>query len=107
MAKLFEEHKPEAVINCAAETHVDRSILVPEAFAKTDVVGTATLLEQSRKSGIDRFVQISTDEVYGSVEQGSSKESDALSIPAAPIRPVKPALTCLYSVTGPPIAFPS
>lgn len=78
MAKLFEEHKPEAVINCAAETHVDRSILDPRAFAKTDVVGTATLLEQSRKSGIDRFVQISTDEVYGSVEQGSSKESDAL-----------------------------
>ena len=78
VAKIFEEHRPQAVINCAAETHVDRSILDPSAFAKTDVVGTATLLEEARKANIDRFVQVSTDEVYGSVEQGCSKEDDAL-----------------------------
>lgn len=78
ISKIFEEHRPEAVINCAAETHVDRSILDPSAFAKTDVVGTATLLEEARKAKIGRFVQVSTDEVYGSVEQGSSKEDDAL-----------------------------
>ena len=78
VAKIFEQHRPEAVINCAAETHVDRSILDPSAFAKTDVVGTATLLEEARKAHTSRFVQVSTDEVYGSVEQGSSKEEDAL-----------------------------
>src|SRR6476620_10290615 len=78
VAKIFEQHRPEAVINCAAETHVDRSILDPSAFAKTDVVGTATLLEEARKAHISRFVQVSTDEVYGSVEKGSSKEEDAL-----------------------------
>ncbi len=78
VAKLFEAHRPEAVINCAAETHVDRSILDPSAFAKTDVVGTATLLEEARKAHIGRFVQVSTDEVYGSVEQGCSTEDDAL-----------------------------
>jgi dTDP-glucose 4,6-dehydratase len=78
VAKVFEEHRPEAVINCAAETHVDRSILEPGAFARTDVVGTGTLLEEARKAKIARFLQVSTDEVYGSVEHGSSKEDDRL-----------------------------
>ena len=78
VGKIFEQHRPEAVINCAAETHVDRSILDPSAFAKTDVVGTATLLEEARKAHIGRFVQVSTDEVYGSVEQGFSTEDDPL-----------------------------
>jgi dTDP-glucose 4,6-dehydratase len=78
VAKIFAEHRPDAVINCAAETHVDRSILEPSAFAKTDVVGTATLLEEARRAQIGRFVQVSTDEVYGSVEQGSSQEDDRL-----------------------------
>ena len=72
------EHAIEAVINCAAETHVDRSILDPNSFAKTDVVGTASLLEASRKAKIARFLQVSTDEVYGSVETGSSTEDDRL-----------------------------
>ena len=78
ISKIFEEHRPEAVINCAAETHVDRSILDPSAFAKTDVVGTATLLEEARKAKIGRFVQVSTDEVYGDVKEGYSTEDDAL-----------------------------
>jgi dTDP-glucose 4,6-dehydratase len=78
VAKALKEHRLEAVVNCAAETHVDRSILDPNAFARTDVIGTATLLEEARKAGVTRFLQVSTDEVYGSVESGSSKEDDAL-----------------------------
>ena len=76
--KVFNEYRAEAVINCAAETHVDRSILDPGGFARTDVLGTAVLLEQARKAGVTRFLQVSTDEVYGSVERGHSKEDDSL-----------------------------
>ncbi|MDR4480013.1 MAG: dTDP-glucose 4,6-dehydratase [Nitrospira sp.] len=75
---LLREHRIEGIINCAAETHVDRSILDPGAFARTDVVGTGILLEEARQAGVQRFLQVSTDEVYGSVEQGSSKEEDRL-----------------------------
>lgn len=74
----IREHRIEGIINCAAETHVDRSILDPGAFARTDVVGTGILLEEARQAGIRRFLQVSTDEVYGSVEEGSSKEEDRL-----------------------------
>ncbi|MBI4401103.1 MAG: dTDP-glucose 4,6-dehydratase [Nitrospirae bacterium] len=76
--KALKEHGLEAVINCAAETHVDRSILDPNSFARTDVIGTAVLLEEARKAGVARFLQVSTDEVYGSVETGWSKEDDAI-----------------------------
>jgi dTDP-glucose 4,6-dehydratase len=66
------------VVNFAAETHVDRSIDDPAAFVRTDVEGVRTLLEAFRNSGGKMFVQISTDEVYGSVETGRSTESDPL-----------------------------
>lgn len=79
VCNIFEEEKPDFVFNFAAETHVDRSILDPKAFIKTDVLGTHTLLEASRKYGIERFIQISTDEVYGSTEKGKFKETDNLS----------------------------
>ncbi|ALA59872.1 dTDP-glucose 4,6-dehydratase [Nitrospira moscoviensis] len=78
VASLLKEHAQDGVINCAAETHVDRSILDPGAFAKTDVVGTGVLLEEARKAGVSRFLQVSTDEVYGSVESGHSTEDDRL-----------------------------
>ncbi len=78
VATVLKDHRIEAVINCAAETHVDRSILHPEDFARTDVIGTAVLLEESRKAGVQRFLHVSTDEVYGSVETGSSTEADRL-----------------------------
>ena len=74
----LQTHRIEGIINCAAETHVDRSILDPGAFARTDVVGTGILLEEARQAGVQRFLQVSTDEVYGSVEQGSSTEGDRL-----------------------------
>lgn len=76
--RVLKEHNIDSVVNCAAETHVDRSILEPNSFARTDVVGTAVLLEEVRKAKVARFLQVSTDEVYGSVEHGWSKEDDTL-----------------------------
>jgi dTDP-glucose 4,6-dehydratase len=72
-----------AVINFAAETHVDRSIEDASSFVTTDVLGTYTLLEAARKHEIDRFIQIGTDEVYGSRESGSFAETDLLE-PSSP-----------------------
>lgn len=69
--------RPDAAVNFAAETHVDRSIASPEAFVRTDVLGTYRLLEACREAGI-RFLQISTDEVYGSIEEGSFTEDSPL-----------------------------
>ena len=67
------------VVNFAAETHVDRSLYDAGTFIQTDVYGTFVLLEEARRSQVlRRFVQISTDEVYGSVETGSSRETDTL-----------------------------
>jgi dTDP-glucose 4,6-dehydratase len=77
--RLLQDHAIEGVINAAAETHVDRSIVDPGSFAKTDVVGTGILLEEARQAGVKRFLQVSTDEVYGSVETGMSTEQDSLS----------------------------
>jgi dTDP-glucose 4,6-dehydratase len=71
------------VVNFAAETHVDRSIGEAGAFVRTDVFGTHVLLEAARELGVSRYVQISTDEVYGSISEGSSIESDHLN-PSSP-----------------------
>jgi dTDP-glucose 4,6-dehydratase len=69
----------DAVVNFAAETHVDRSLYDAGSFIQTDVYGTFVLLEEARRAqGLRTFVQISTDEVYGSVESGSSRETDPL-----------------------------
>ena len=63
--KLFEEEKPDIVVNFAAESHVDRSIENPEVFLQTNIIGTSTLMDACRKYGIRRYHQVSTDEVYG------------------------------------------
>ena len=63
--KLFEQEKPDVVVNFAAESHVDRSIENPEIFLQTNIIGTSILLDACRKYGIDRYHQVSTDEVYG------------------------------------------
>jgi dTDP-glucose 4,6-dehydratase len=68
----------EAVINFAAESHVDRSISDASDFLKTNIGGVCCLLEEARKQDIRKFIQIGTDEVYGSVEKGASRESDML-----------------------------
>ena len=72
----------EVIINFAAESHVDRSITSPESFIKTDVFGTFVLLEEARKKDL-QFIQISTDEVYGSIESGLFSEESPL-MPSSP-----------------------
>lgn len=73
----------EVVVNFAAESHVDRSILNPTDFIQTDVVGTAVLLDAAREAGVRRFVQVSTDEVYGSILTGAFRETDPID-PSSP-----------------------
>jgi len=73
----------DAVVNFAAETHVDRSISDPQDFIRTDVLGTHTLLEAVRELSVDRYLQVSTDEVYGSIERGSFREDSVLA-PSSP-----------------------
>ncbi|MBU1875035.1 dTDP-glucose 4,6-dehydratase [bacterium] len=76
--QIFEEYKPDYLINFAAESHVDRSIGDAEDFIRTDMYGVYVLLEATRKYGLERFIQISTDEVYGSIESGSFTEESPL-----------------------------
>jgi dTDP-glucose 4,6-dehydratase len=78
----------DAVINFAAETHVDRSIAGAAEFVATNVLGVQALLQACLDAGVDRFVQVSTDEVYGSVDHGSWKE-DALLAPNSPYAAAK------------------
>lgn len=81
--KIFSENNVDVVINFAAESHVDRSIDNPGVFIQTDVYGTFVLLEAVRKHNSKLFFQISTDEVYGSILDGSFKETDPL-LPNSP-----------------------
>jgi dTDP-glucose 4,6-dehydratase len=80
----------EAVVNFAAETHVDRSILTPRDFVHTDVVGTQTLLEWARATGA-RYLQVSTDEVYGDLERGGRSLEDDPLLPSSPYSASKAA----------------
>ena len=79
-AEIVEALAPDvdAIVNFAAESHVDRSIEEPDAFIRTDVYGTFVLLEAARRHRHQRYLQISTDEVYGHVPEGSSVETDPL-----------------------------
>lgn len=77
VTQAIEEHGIDTIVNFAAETHVDRSILDPDAFIQTSVYGTYTLLEAARRLNLERYHQISTDEVYGHIPLGySSVEGD-------------------------------
>jgi dTDP-glucose 4,6-dehydratase len=78
----------DAIVNFAAESHVDRSIADQDAFARTHVIGTAVLLDAVREHGIARYLQVSTDEVYGSIEAGSFTESSPLD-PSSPYSATK------------------
>jgi dTDP-glucose 4,6-dehydratase len=86
VAGAIEAASPEAIVNFAAETHVDRSIAEPDAFVTTHALGTYVLLEAARQHGL-RYLQVSTDEVYGSIEAGKFTEQ-------SPLRPSSP-----YSAT--------
>jgi len=74
----IRSHQIDTIVNFAADTHVDRSIMAPEAFIQTDVYGTYVLLEAARKFELERYHQIGTDEVYGHVPVGASKETDTI-----------------------------
>lgn len=88
--ELFQLHNPDIVVNFAAESHVDRSIGQPADFIQTDVIGTFILLEASRRHEIEKFVQISTDEVYGSTLGDPFRETDPL-MPSSPYSASKSA----------------
>jgi len=79
VASTLQDYQIDTVVNFAAETHVDRSILDPDAFVRTNVTGTYVLLDESRRHGVKRFHHVSTDEVYGSIHEGFFKETDPLS----------------------------
>jgi dTDP-glucose 4,6-dehydratase len=81
--ETLRAHKADTIVNFAAETHVDRSIMNPDAFINTDVYGTYVLLEATRELELERLHQVSTDEVYGHVPEGASKET-------APVVPRSP-----------------
>jgi dTDP-glucose 4,6-dehydratase len=81
---LITEHRIEAVVNFAAESHVDRSIMSAEPFVDTNVVGTLRMLEAARAGGVKRFLQVSTDEVYGSLGPTGAFEE------TSPIQPRSP-----------------
>jgi dTDP-glucose 4,6-dehydratase len=98
----------DAIINFAAETHVDRSIEDPRSFVVTDVLGTGTLLMAVNKYKVGRFLHISTDEVYGSILSGSFKESDPLG-PSSPYSASKAGadLLCMayFTTYGTPVTI--
>ena len=76
--EVMREHKIDALVNLAADTHVDRSLMEAGSFIQTDVFGTYVLLEAAKKYQVERYHQVSTDEVYGQVLEGSSLETDPL-----------------------------
>jgi dTDP-glucose 4,6-dehydratase len=82
--ELFADFRPDAVVHFAAESHVDRSILSPAPVFETNLRGTFTLLEAARKHHVPRFIQVSTDEVYGSIAEPSVADEDF------PLRPSSP-----------------
>jgi dTDP-glucose 4,6-dehydratase len=81
VTELASQH--DTIVNFAAESHVDRSITDAHQFLKTNVLGTHTLLDAANKNGVKRFIQVSTDEVYGSINSGSFLETDPL-LPNSP-----------------------
>ena len=76
--EIIRRYEIDTIVNFAAETHVDRSLIEPGGFIQTDVYGTFVLLEAAKKYGLARYHQISTDEVYGQVLEGRSVETDRL-----------------------------
>lgn len=89
--KLFEEHPFDAVVNFAAETHVDRSILDSSPFIRTNVAGACCLLEECRKRKVAKYVQVSTDEVYGSLGPTGAFREDTPLDPSSPYSASKAA----------------
>jgi len=85
--RLFEEEKPDVVVNFAAESHVDRSIEEPSFFLQTNIIGTSVIMDACREFGIQRFHQVSTDEVYGDLP---IERPDLFFTEQTPIHPSSP-----------------
>ena len=97
---LIDEHQIDTIVNFAAESHVDRSITGPKIFIETNVTGTLSLLEAARDKKVDRFLQVSTDEVYGSLgSEGKFTEQTPLS-PNSPYSASKAAADHLVQAFG-------
>jgi dTDP-glucose 4,6-dehydratase len=107
-AALIDELLPghDVVVNFAAESHVDRSIDNPAIFLETNTLGTLVLLESARRHGIDRFVQVSTDEVYGTVMVGAANE-EALLRPSSPYAASKAAADLVVRSYQTTYSYPS
>ena len=114
---LFQKYDFDYVINFAAESHVDRSIANPEIFVQTNVMGTVNLLQAAKEAWYDpaaktwkpgkKYLQVSTDEVYGALgAEGYFTETTPLS-PHSPIRPPRPAPTCSSWPSTTPMGCPS
>jgi dTDP-glucose 4,6-dehydratase len=100
VGQIIDEHKIDAIVNFAAESHVDRSIAEPKIFIETNITGTLTLLEAARERNLKRYVQISTDEVYGSLgPEGVFTEQTPLS-PNSPYSASKAAADLLVRAFG-------
>ena len=100
VAKLIDEHSIDAIINFAAESHVDRSLVEPGVFIQTNVQGTLTLLKIALEKNLERFIQVSTDEVYGSLgEEGLFTETTPLS-PNSPYSASKASADMLVAAFG-------
>jgi len=91
---IFKQEKPDVILNFAAETHVDRSIQDPSSFIDTNIKGTQILLDASRKYKIKKFIQLSTDEVYGEIKRGKASENYPLK-PGSPYAASKAAADLL------------
>jgi dTDP-glucose 4,6-dehydratase len=101
MKRVFRRFQPDAVINFAAESFVDRSISAPAPFMKTNIQGVGVLLNCALEYGVKRFMQISTDEVYGSILHGKFRETSTIepSSPYSASKAAADALTIAYSKT--------
>ena len=104
VSRLLADERPDAIVHFAAESHVDRSILGPGAFFETNLRGTFAMLEAARAAGILRFVHVSTDEVYGSVEPPAQADEQFPLCPSSPYRRQRPVRICWRFPTRRPIS---
>ncbi len=106
IAAIFKKEKPQAIVNFAAQSHVDRSIKEPFIFTDTNIRGVQVLLEASKKYEVQRFIQISTDEIYGDIEQGEFLETTPLN-PSSPYSASKAAADLLIKAYQRTFGFPA
>ena len=106
VARIFAEEKPGAVVNFAAETHVDRSIDDPALFLRTNILGTQVLLDAARKAKVARYLQISTDEVYGSLGATGQFSEESPLKPNSPYAASKTSADLLVRAYGKTFGLP-